>query len=530
MSDVFYKALQQFGETKNHLECGFIIPNGKMLKLQRINGTHSAQLKELSNTTLDEFFKYGAIRTINDANNCNVEIHLKPTNEQLNTLESFMDYYTKPTSYFSFDLIDNSRILSKVVDLSINKPSNVVNSINTFYSGKTPYFRESLERNPSVLVLEKDGKPSLIKQKVISGFVGLANLFKSNKIRIGSLPSSVNVTDITKAGYDRFLNDIMDDYVRWEKTRKELTWAERVMETRKSPRINTYKNVIFSVGSKTKLEDVFKFKHDNWMVFVANYYKTTDGGIIIAMVVVEPAETLINALKRLNYVVGDNTINLSDIIKNNNIPKEIQTLIEQNAKYYIYCNKAAEKWMIDRQGTGFRQYITYLTLQSYGKANRVYEPSKTQPVQIFNNLKKFWGVTRDYKLAGAILPDGTFIKYNVFTNESIVNIFNSDVSIDDAWTQLMNIGVIKIACQFTYSIYTAIDPSYIQYQWLHIILSKYKDGQGLINLKKDGEEHIKYYQSTNVIEVINEIKGFYNNNDNATELEKYFINIAKLLK
>lgn len=529
MHPIFNKALKRFGETKNYLECGFIIPDGKMLQLKKVGGTHGDQIKAIEDSTLRQFLELGGIRVINTIKICNVEMHMEPTTQQYSTLESVMDHYTHNDSYFSCDLIDSNRTFSKVIDLEVYDPSKVISMIKSFFAGNQPHVRENLEPVYN-FVTEKSDKPGYTKQKIYTAAKSIWDWFRSTKVRLGSLPSSPNVADTTKAGYDRLLNDVMDDYVHWEKQRKELTWAEQLRETRRNPRVNDYKSVIFKPGAKLKLETIFKFKHNDWLVFVANRYKITNGGIIITMVVIEPATSTFAMLKQLNYNFSESDINLSDIVKKNNIPKEVQTLIERNSKYYVYANKAAEKWMIDRQGAGFRQYVTHLTLQSYGKLNRAYDVSNLSPIQIFGKLKKHLGITKDYLSAGYILPDGRMLQRYEFKNDEVIqDIFNASIKPDEVNTTLMQLGIVRINCQFTYGIYMTKKPTYVQMQVLAGILEHYNASQGLINLKRDAEEHVKHFDITKPDEVIAEIETFYKQSDSDASVESHLIKLGKII-
>lgn len=160
---------------------------------------------------------------------------------------------------------------------------------------------------------------------------------KLNKIK--GLIDPANVNQITQNAFANMIRIVGADLGLWQEKSKDKGFMDKFILKLKEPFVKDFKKGILN----SNLKDDFKKTFDltpKWLIDEIDIYKTTNGGNIMLMKIVDPYDGKIDKMQ-LNP-------------KN---PRKIEKDAMKNMKYYIALDKKAEKWFTTKKNMSFKNYL-----------------------------------------------------------------------------------------------------------------------------------------------------------------------------
>ena len=221
--NLFNLAIQEFGLTNNLRECGYILPNGTLLKLghdgyrdtdhRAIEGIYLKNNiniwdNEYRYNYVVDFMNHGAIRC--DVNIGLIDMTNEPTNEQYSVLKTFI----RKAEDVDIDFTDNKGNTVHSVSYSNVLPSRVVADIYKYYNeGIKPIGNVALESKEKMNVIDEN-----FDFEVNSSDISLSSFKKKSTLA----PNIWDDNDTLNSRVRLRLLDIADDFWKFV----NLTWVK----------------------------------------------------------------------------------------------------------------------------------------------------------------------------------------------------------------------------------------------------------------------------------------------------------------
>lgn len=282
------------------------------------------------------------------------------------------------------------------------------------------------DNEPSELLDEGlfDFKKSPILALIGAGFKKLKpTTIKLNKIK--GLIDPANVNQITQNAYANMIRVVAADLGLWQEKSKDKGFVDKFMLKLKEPFVKDFKKGILNPDLKNDFKKIFELS-GKWLIDEIQIYKTTNGGNILLMKIIDPYDGKIDKIQ------------LSP--KN---PRKPEKDAMKNLKYYIALDKKAEKWFTGKKNMTFKNYLILASKFSKDALAKEIEdeykkffPKKKDNEKIEDTKKNVWiaDITKsqykdllDYKSFGMkaelgkdflksskIIPKGNFAEGRVF--------------------------------------------------------------------------------------------------------------------
>jgi hypothetical protein len=219
--------------------------------------------------------------------------------------------------------------------------------------------------------------------------------------KISNLIDPSNIIQTTKNAYNKLMQVITADLSLWREESADKGFVDKFVLKVKTPFIKDLKFGVVDDSMIPEIKKTFGLSR-SWIIDSINVYKTTNGGNILLMAIVDPYEGKIK--KPQNSPKS---------------PRKIEKEYVNNTKYYIALDKKAEKWFINKKNVQYKQYISMLSNYSYDQLAKEIDAE-------MKKYKKELGVSDETK-TNTSLPDAykaefTKLDYDAMTSIAQFNL------------------------------------------------------------------------------------------------------------